>query len=131
MWTFGVVNAFGIDRTFLRRLESVGSAPPAWYSSPAGGGFGVPGSVVILPGGFGGNYGPAGGPWVSPAPRQSSGAGGFELPGMPNPQGWSDSLSGLLNGSSDALAAGVGSGGWSGGGFGGGGGGGGGSGGFQ
>ena len=123
--------AFGIDRTFLRRLESVGTPPPAWYSPPAGGGFGTPGSVVILPGGFGGNYGPAGGPWVGPAPRQSSGAGGFELPGMPNPQGWSDSLSDLLNGASDALAAGGGSGGWSGGGFGGGGGGGGGSGGFQ
>jgi Predicted membrane protein (DUF2207) len=123
--------AFGIDRSFLRRLESIGTKPPDWYVSPAGGSFGMPGSVVILPGGFGGGYGPAGGPWAGPTTRHSPGAGGFELPGVPNPQGWSDSLSDLLNGASDALGAGGGSGGWSGGGFGGGGGGGGGSGGFQ
>jgi hypothetical protein len=76
----------------------------------------MPGGVVILPGGFGGGYGPAGGPWAGPATRQSPGAGGFDFPGVPNPQGWSDGLVDLLNGASDALAAGGGSGGWSGGG---------------
>ena len=122
--------AFGIDRSFLRRLESVGTKPPDWYLSPAGGGVGMPGGVIIVPGGFGGGYGPADGPWAGPATRHTPGAGGFESPGVPNPQGWSDSLADLLNGASDALAAGGGSGNWSGGGFGGGGGGGGGSGGF-
>jgi hypothetical protein len=111
--------AFGMDRTFLRRLESVGSASPAWYSSPAGGGFGVPGSVVILPGGFRRCLRTGRRTVAGAGTRHSPGAGGFELPGMPNPQGWSDSLSDLLNGASDALAAGDGSGGWSGGGFGG------------
>jgi uncharacterized membrane protein YgcG len=121
--------AFGIDRSFLRRLESVGSRPPTWYPGPSGRGWGMPGGVIIVPGGFGGGHGPGAGPSAGPAAPDG---GGFTLPGAPDPQGWSDSLADLLNGASDALAAGGGGGGgWSGGGFGGGGGGGGGSGGFQ
>jgi uncharacterized membrane protein YgcG len=116
--------AFGVDRAFLHRLESVGTPPPRWY--PGGNGWGAPGGVVILPGGYG--------PWGSgPGPhhQQRGTDGGIQAPGAPNPQGWSDSLADLLNAASNAMAHGGGSGGWSGGGFGGGGGGGGGSGGFN
>jgi Predicted membrane protein (DUF2207) len=123
--------AFGTDRAFLRRLESIGAPPPAWYGHPAGSGWGVPGGVIVLPGGFGGGgYGPHG---HRPAPggQGSPDTGGWQGPGVPSPQGWSDVLAEVLNGASDALASGGGSGGWSGGGFGGGGGGGGGSGGFN
>jgi uncharacterized membrane protein YgcG len=118
--------AFGIDRSFLQRLESVGQPPPTWYSS-----WGMPGGVIVVPGGFpmGGGYGHhhRGGS-TSPADPSSAGADGGNWGG---PQNWSDGLADLLNGASDALSSGGGSGGWSGGGFGGGGGSGGGSGGFS
>ena len=114
--------AFGIDRDFLHRLEQVGTPPPSWYPY-AGGGWGGPGGVIIVPGGFGHGRGS----WSEPG--QSGGTGG--TPSVPGPQGWSDALADMLNGASEALARGGGSGGWSGGGFGGGGGGGGGSGGFR
>ena len=118
--------AFGIDRSFLQRLDSVGQPPPSWYS-----GWDMPGGVVVLPGGFstGGGYRRhGGGTWLGSgdSPGQSGDGRG---PG--GPQSWSDGLADLLNGASDALSSGGGSGGWSGGGFGGGGGGGGGSGGFS
>ncbi len=127
--------AFGIDRTFLHKLETVGAPPPTWYGRHVE----TPGGVVILPGGW------YGGPWMgAPAghgrpggPDRPAGAdtptavGGLAGPGVPNPQGWSDALADLLNAASQAMAQGGGSGGWSGGGFGGGGGGGGGSGGFN
>jgi uncharacterized membrane protein YgcG len=117
--------AFGIDRSFLRKLESIGTPPPTWYPSRSG--WGYPGGVVVLPGGFGTPRGTWSGP-STPAPPDSGGVG---APPTSSPQSWSDGLADLLNAASDALAAGGGSGGWSGGGFGGGGGGGGGSGGFQ
>jgi hypothetical protein len=109
--------AFGLDRTFLQRLEQAGTPPPGWYGSN--------GPVVFMPGGY---YGGGG--------RSSRHEG---LPGGPptaasqaaGPQGWSDGLAGLLTAASEALAQGGGSGHWSGGGFGGGGGGGGGRGGFN
>jgi Predicted membrane protein (DUF2207) C-terminal domain/Predicted membrane protein (DUF2207) N-terminal domain len=117
--------AFGIDRTFLRRVEQLGDPAPEWYG---------PGPVVIMPGGW------YGGPWVGGSRRGGSppdgsspnGSGGSTMaPPAPNPQGWSDDLAGLLTAASEALAHGGGSGGWSGGGWGGGGGGGGGRGGFN
>ena len=118
--------AFGVDQSFVRHLESVGTPPPAWYG-PRG-----PGGVVILPGPW------YGGPWASPHTGHGNGSaqypsagGGVAAPPAPNPQGWSDALAALLNAASEAMAHGGGSGGWSGGGFGGGGGGGGGSGGFR
>jgi hypothetical protein len=120
--------AFGIDTAFVRHLEQVGAPPPGWYGRYPG-----PGGVVFVPGGWygGPGYGRQGhndsGP---PSPGGSSG-GGVAAPSVPDPQGWSDALAGLLNAASEAMAHGGGSGGWSGGGFGGGGGGGGGSGGFQ
>ncbi len=119
--------AFGIDRSFLTRLESVGSPPPTWYPGPSGSGWGTPGGVVVLPGGFGSGEGT----WRGPTAPSAPDAGGFGVPEVSGPQGWSDGLADLLNAASQALSSGGGSGGWSGGGFGGGGGGGGGSGGFQ
>ncbi len=119
--------ALGVDRTFLRTLEAVGTPPPVWYGRG-------PGGVVVMPGPW------YGGPWVGPAPRGDGGQAPMGAPpgapgaggaGVPNPQGWSDALAGLLNAASEAMSHGGGSGGWSGGGFGGGGGGGGGSGGFN
>jgi len=114
--------AFGIDRTFLRRLEDTATQAPDWYG---------PGPMLNRPGGW------YGGPWIG-GPRRhddapSSGGSGptMSAPTVPSPQGWSDALSGLLTAASDALAHGGGSGRWSGGGWGGGGGGGGGSGGFH
>jgi uncharacterized membrane protein YgcG len=110
--------AFGIDRTFLQRLEAAGTPPPVWYGSN--------GPVVYAPGG-----------WYGGGHRESHQAGGgpgtppIATPQMPSPQGWSDALAGLLTAASDALAQGGGSGHWSGGGWGGGGGGGGGRGGFN
>jgi uncharacterized membrane protein YgcG len=126
--------AFGIDRGFLQRLESVGQPPPTWYS-----GWGMPGGVIVVPGGYpmGGGYRHhRGGGWTGPADTASPGGDGG---GWGGPQNWSDGLADLLNSASDALSSGGGSGGWSGGGsggwsgggFGGGGGGGGGSGGFS
>jgi uncharacterized protein (TIGR04222 family) len=123
--------ALGVDRTFLRRLELLGSPPPAWYGQP--GWQRGHGGVIILPGGY------YGGPWVGGPGRGDPGREGAPAPsgapvgvgGPPNPQGWSDDLADLLNAASGAMSAGGGSGGWSGGGFGGGGGGGGGSGGFN
>jgi hypothetical protein len=119
--------AFGVDQSFVRHLESVGTPPPRWLDQ--GGWSRGPGGVVILPGGwYGGTpvgHGPGG------LPRSDPGGGGIGAPSMPNPQGWSDVLAGLLTAASEAMAHGGGSGGWSGGGFGGGGGGGGGSGGFR
>jgi hypothetical protein len=114
--------AFGIDQSFVRHLESVGTPPPTWFSSRG------PGGVVFVPGGW------YGGPSMGPRPphdgsRQPS--GGVSAPPAPNAQGWSDALAALLNAASAGMAHGGGSGGWSGGGFGGGGGGGGGSGGFR
>jgi hypothetical protein len=118
--------AFGIDRTFLRRVEQAGDPAPDWYG---------PGPVVIAPGGW------YGGPWVGgsrhggspPDGSSPDGSGGSTMaaPPVPNPQGWSDDLAGLLTAASEALAHGGGSGGWSGGSWGGGGGGGGGRGGFN
>ncbi len=114
--------AFGVDQSFLRHLESVGTEPPAWYGRSG------PGGIIVMPGGF------YGGPWNGPH-QHEGGPGGFSggvaAPPAPNAQGWSDALAALLNVASEALAHGGGSGGWSGGGFGGGGGGGGGSGGFR
>ena len=106
--------AFGVDQSFVRHLESVGTPPPTWFSSRG------PGGVVFVPGGW------YGGPWMGPRPRD----GGSPQPSggvaaarrAPNPQGWSDALAALLNAASEAMAHGGGSGGWSGGGFGGGGG---------
>lgn len=114
--------ALGVDQSFVRHLESVGTPPPTWFSSRG------PGGVVIIPGGWYGGPGPG--------PRPSNGGiplplGGVAAPPAPNPQGWSDALAALLNAASEAMSHGGGSGGWSGGGFGGGGGGGGGSGGFR
>jgi len=117
--------AFGIDRSFLRKLESIGTPPPTWY--PSASGWGYPGGVVVLPCGFN----PPGRTSSGPATTAPPDAGGIGGPPSSGPQSWSDGLADLLNAASDALAAGGGSGGWSGGGFGGGGGGGGGSGGFQ
>jgi hypothetical protein len=117
--------AFGVDRSFLQRVESVGTPPPSWYPQRAGYGWGPPGGIVVLPGGWSSSDG---GTWSSPS---ASDSGGFGMPEAPSPQGWSDALAGMLNAASEAMAAGGGSGGWSGGGFGGGGGGGGGSGGFN
>jgi len=121
--------AFGMDRSFLHRLEQVGAPAPNWYGR---------GPVVIVPGGYyggpGGYYGgsrqgSSSGPLDSNGPQTGgSAAGGLETV---SPQGWSDALSGLLTAASEALSHGGGSGGWSGGSFGGGGGGGGGSGGFR
>jgi len=114
--------AFGVDQSFVRHLESVGTPPPTWFSSRG------PGGVVFVPGGW---YGE---PWMGPRPRDGGSpqpVGGVAAPPAPNPQGWSDALAALLNAASEAMAHGGGSGGWSGGGFGGGGGGGGGSGGFR
>ena len=119
--------AFGVDRSFVRHMESVGTPPPRWYGKSSMG----PGGVVFVPGGW------YGGPWTGPhAGRLDTGgarsaAGSVATPEAPNPQGWSDALAALLNAASEAMAHGGGSGGWSGGGFGGGGGGGGGSGGFR
>jgi hypothetical protein len=114
--------ALGVDQSFVRHLESVGTPPPTWFSSRG------PGGVVFVPGGW------YGGPWVGPRPRDGGlpqASGGVAAPPAPNPQGWSDALAAPLNAASEAMAHGGGSGGWSGGGFGGGGGGGGGSGGFR
>jgi uncharacterized membrane protein YgcG len=119
--------AFGVDQSFVRHLESVGSQPPRWY----GGWPGAPGPVVFMPGGW------YGGPWMGPQAEGRDGSpdtqpgGGVAAPAPPNPQGWSNALAALLTAASEAMAHGGGSGGWSGGGFGGGGGGGGGSGGFR
>lgn len=118
--------AFGLDASFLRRLERVGSQAPQWY----GGGSGP---VIIAPGGW------YGGPRQRSSGRASDTdpSGGGPSGGGPNgavppsPQGWSDALAGLLTAASAAMSSGGGSGRWSGGGFGGGGGGGGGSGGFR
>jgi uncharacterized membrane protein YgcG len=123
--------AFGVDQSFVRHLENVGSPPPRWLNQ--GRWSSGPGGLVFLPGQW------YGGPWVGPGPhvggpaqtRELPGAGGIAAPPAPNPQGWSDVLAALLNAASEAMAQGGGSGGWSGGGFGGGGGGGGGSGGFR
>jgi uncharacterized protein (TIGR04222 family) len=121
--------ALGVDRSFLSRLERLGSPPPAWYPYPStrrG-----PGGVIIVPGGY---YG--GGPWIG-GPTRDGGAvgpgpgGGGGPTTAPSPQGWSDALADLLNAASGAMSSGGGSGDWSGGGFGGGDGGGGGSGGFS
>jgi hypothetical protein len=109
--------AFGIDRTFLQRLEQAGTPPPGWYGST--------GPVVYVPGGW---YG--GGHRESHQPG-APGSPPLAPPQSPNPQGWSDGLAGLLTAASEALAQGGGSGHWSGGSFGGGGGGGGGRGGFN
>jgi uncharacterized membrane protein YgcG len=119
--------AFGVDQSFLRHLESVGTPPPTWFGSRG------PGGPVVFPVGW------YGGPWMGPGPwprgagaeSSPSQGGGVAAPPAPNPQGWSDALAALLNAASQAMAHGGGSGGWSGGGFGGGGGGGGGSGGFR
>jgi uncharacterized membrane protein YgcG len=119
--------AFGVDQSFVRHLESVGTPPPRWFDQ--GGWFRGPGGVVILPGGWYGGSATSRGP--GGLPRGAPGGGAIGAPSMPNPQGWSDVLAGLLNAASEAMAHGGGSGGWSGGGFGGGGGGGGGSGGFR
>ncbi len=120
--------AFGVNETFLRKLEAAGAPPPSWYGQTAP----TPGGVVVMPGPW------MGGPWIGPGPhdgrRQASGpqeTPGTMGPEMPNPQGWSDALAGLLNAASEAMAHGGNGGGWSGGGFGGGGGGGGGSGGWN
>jgi uncharacterized membrane protein YgcG len=119
--------AFGVDRSFVRHMESVGTPPPRWYGPAYGG----PGDIVFVPGGW------YGAPWMGPRggrldTRGAPGApGGAATAEAPNPQGWSDALAALLNAASEAMAHGGGSGGWSGGGFGGGGGGGGGSGGFR
>jgi hypothetical protein len=122
--------AFGLDESFVRHLESVGTPPPTWYGRWSRG----PGGMVFGPGGW------YGGPWMdhsrhNGAPGQPHTAqpdsGGVAAPPAPSPQGWSDALAALLNAASEAMAHGGGSGGWSGGGFGGGGGGGGGSGGFR
>jgi len=119
--------AFGVDQSFVRHMESVGTPPPRWYGQSSGG----PGGVVFLPGGW------YGGPWMGPhqggmdTRSAPGGPGGVATAEAPNPQGWSDALAALLNAASEAMAHGGGSGGWSGGGFGGGGGGGGGSGGFR
>jgi uncharacterized membrane protein YgcG len=119
--------AFGVDQSFVRHLESVGTPPPRWLNES--GWSRGPGSIIVVPGGWHGGppmgHGPGGLPHEAPA------AGGIGAPPMPNPQGWSDVLAGLLSAASEAMAHGGGSGGWSGGGFGGGGGGGGGSGGFR
>lgn len=117
--------AFGVDQSYVRHLESVGSPPPHWFDQGRGG-------VVLVPGGW---YG--GGPWLGRGPHHggpmahSPLPGGVATPSVPNPQGWSDALAALLNAASEAMAHGGGPGGWSGGGFGGGGGGGGGRGGFR
>jgi uncharacterized membrane protein YgcG len=119
--------AFGVDQSFVRHMESVGTPAPRWYGQAPRG----PGGVVFLPGGW------YGGPWMGPhgghmdARGAPSAPGGVATAEAPNPQGWSDALAALLNAASEAMAHGGGSGGWSGGGFGGGGGGGGGSGGFR
>jgi hypothetical protein len=119
---------FGIDTAFVHQLEQVGAPPPGWYGRYPG-----PGGVVFVPGGWygGPGYGRQGQDGSGPAWPGGSSSGGVAAPTVPNPQGWSDALAGLLNAASEAMAHGGGSGGWSGGGFGGGGGGGGGSGGFQ
>lgn len=121
--------ALGVDRAWLRQLEAVGTPAPSWYGGPAG----VPGpggGMVILPGWYGGL--PSGdGSRRDPGATPGDIGGGFSVPDVPGPSGWSDGLADLLNSASDALASGGGSGGWSGGGFGGGGGGGGGSGDFS
>jgi uncharacterized membrane protein YgcG len=115
--------AFGVDQSFVRHMESVGTAPPRWYGGPGG--------IVFVPGGW------YGGPWMGPHGSHLDTRGAPSAPGgvataeAPNPQGWSDAVAALLNAASEAMAHGGGSGGWSGGGFGGGGGGGGGSGGFR
>jgi hypothetical protein len=109
--------AFGLDRTFLQRLELAGTPPPGWYGSAGPG--------VYVPGGW---YG--GGRWES-RPTGMPGSPPLAAPESSNPQGWSDALAGLLTAASEALAHGGGSGPWSGGGWGGGGGGGGGRGGFN
>jgi uncharacterized membrane protein YgcG len=120
--------AFGLDRDFLRRLESIGTPPPNWYPPGSGSRWGMPGNVIVLPGGFGS----PGGTWSGPSTHDtSSDGGGFGMPEVGGPQGWSDGLADLLNAASEAMSHGGGSGGWSGGGFGGGGGSGGGSGGFN
>jgi uncharacterized membrane protein YgcG len=123
--------AFGIDQSFVRHLESVGTPPPRWLNQ--GRWTSGQGGLVFLPGQW------YGGPWAGPGPRlggpgqtrELPGSGGIAAPPAPNPQGWSDVLAALLNAASEAMAHGGGSGGWSGGSFGGGGGGGGGSGGFR
>ncbi len=121
--------AFGVNQTFLRKLEGAGAPPPGWYGRSAQ----TPGGVVVMPGPW------MAGPWIGGPGPQRDGAQGqppVDVPGtagpqVPNPQGWSDALAGMLNAASEAMARGGGSGGWSGGGFGGGGGGGGGSGGWN
>jgi hypothetical protein len=108
--------AFGLDRTFLRRLEQTGAPAPGWYG---------PGPVVIMPGGW------YGGPRRHEGPVAGPSGPTIAMPPTPSPQGWSDALAGLLTVASAAMAHGGGSGHWSGGGWGGGGGGGGGRGGFN
>jgi uncharacterized membrane protein YgcG len=119
--------ALGVDQSFVWHMESVGTPPPAWYGQHSDG----PGGVVFVPGGwYGGDRRGRNGA-APDTPAVSGPGGGVATAQVPNPQGWSDALAGLLNAASEAMAHGGGSGGWSGGGFGGGGGGGGGSGGFR
>ena len=60
--------AFGVDQSFVRHMESVGTPPPRWLNQ--GRWSSGPGGVVVLPGGW------YGGPGMGPRP----GSGG---PGLP------------------------------------------------
>lgn len=123
--------AFGIDESWLERLQESGTAPPTWYHVPG-----------YYPGAYYGGVGYARGESATSG-STTAGAGAALGGGIPSPQAWSNGLTNLLNSTSSALSGGGtggswggssssgGSGGFSGGGSSGGGGGGGGGGGFR